>query len=131
MLLPGGFKKVGWWILIPALILGVFLMFDGFNGHLLPYIMNDIAIIGILLGTIFITCSRRKFEDEMIGQIRLNALLIALYIHIGIAVLCALFCYDGNYFDAMVWNMFTLPLLFLIVFQWQLWRARKEAGDEK
>lgn len=148
MLLPGSFQKVGWWILIPTLLIGILMAIDGFNGvpsfiytaptktamhtlGVLEPILIDIAIIGILIGAIFITCSRRKIEDEMIGRVRLDALLLALYIHIGIVIICALLFYDFDYLNAMIYNLFTLPLLFLIIFQWKLWRLGKEAADEK
>ena len=31
----------------------------------------------------------------------------------------------------MVYNLFTLPLLFTAIYRWQLRRMRKEAGDEE
>lgn len=66
-LLPNGFKKVGWIILVPTFVLGVLMTIDGYNGFpsfLLPEwiplamkrvltsdwvgkILNNVAIIGI------------------------------------------------------------------------------------
>lgn len=37
-LLPNGFKKVGWIILVPTFVLGVLMTIDGYNGfHLSCY----------------------------------------------------------------------------------------------
>ena len=39
-LLPNGFKKVGWIILVPTFVLGVLMTIDGYNGFpsfLLPF----------------------------------------------------------------------------------------------
>ena len=33
LLLPNGFKKIGWVILIPTLLLGVLMLIDGYNGY--------------------------------------------------------------------------------------------------
>ena len=33
LLLPHSFKKIGWVILIPTLLLGVLMLIDGFNGY--------------------------------------------------------------------------------------------------
>ena len=33
LLLPHSFKKIGWIILIPTLLLGVLMLIDGFNGY--------------------------------------------------------------------------------------------------
>ena len=72
-LLPNGFKKVGWIILVPTFVLGVLMTIDGYNGFpsfLLPEwiplamkrvltldwvgkILNNVAIIGICLGCLF------------------------------------------------------------------------------
>ena len=100
-LLPNGFKKVGWIILVPTFVLGVLMTIDGYNGFpsfLLPEwipvavkrvltldwvgkILNNVAIIGICLGCLFVACSRERVEDELIGRIRLNSLLIACLLY--------------------------------------------------
>ena len=89
-LLPYGFKWVGWLLLAIAVPVGLWAAAIGFNYqnvellqalHLSdkPLINNHI-VLWLWLGTIFVACSREKIEDEMISCIRLNALLMALYI---------------------------------------------------
>ena len=69
LLLPNGFKKIGWVILIPTLLLGVLMLIDGFNGYptyLMPAqgtdcydtlcstttgrALNNIALVGLCNG---------------------------------------------------------------------------------
>lgn len=144
LLLPHSFKKIGWCIFVPAALLGILMAFDGFNGFpgtLLPdstqisgtidIWSNNVAIIGVLLGAVFITCSRERIEDELIGRIRLNALLVSLYCSVGATIAATLLLYDFTYLNFMIFNLCLLPVLFLIIEQIMLLRFRKEAAHEE
>lgn len=144
LLLPHSFKKIGWCIFVPTALLGILMAFDGFNGFpgmLLPdstqvsatidLWSNNAAIIGVLLGAVFITCSRERIEDELIGRIRLNALLVSLYCTVGTTVAATLLLYDFTYMNFMIFNLCLLPVLFLIIEQIMLWRFRKETAHEE
>lgn len=149
-LLPRGFKKIGWVMLIPTLLIGVFLVFNGMDTAQLAQMLgrivagegvlsteriepwlNNVLIIGIIAGSLFVTCSRERIEDEMIGRIRLNALLLAVYVNFGIVILASLAVYELDFIDVMIYNLFTLPLLFLAVYRYRLWRLGKEVRDEE
>ena len=140
LLLPHSFKKIGWVILIPTLLLGVLMLIDGFNGYptyLMPAqgtacyetlcsattgrALNNIALVGICIGGIFVACSRERIEDEMISRIRLNALLTAT----------ALCTYDLSFLYVMIYNLLTMLLIFLAVFRWKLWRLKHAVADEE
>ena len=120
------------------------MLFDGLNGFpsfLLPgaaeagetldAVCNNAVIVGLLAGTLLIACSRERIEDEGIGRIRLNALLAALYANCAAVAAAALVTYGAEFLDIMIYNLFTLPLLFLLIFRWQLRRYAKEAADEE
>lgn len=138
-LLPCVFKPIGWAILVPAALLGLCLLLNDFNGLPagLPFpavrteLLNNVALIGTLLGVLFVGCSRERIEDELIGRLRLDALLTALYANTIVIIAAALACYGLDFLYVMIYNLLTLPLLFLAIYQWQLWRLRKEACDEK
>ena len=136
LLLPHSFKKIGWVILIPTLLLGVLMLIDGFNGYptyLMPAqgtacyetlcsattgrALNNIALVGICIGGIFVACSRERIEDEMISRIRLNA--------------TALCTYDLSFLYVMIYNLLTMLLIFLAVFRWKLWRLKHAVADEE
>ncbi|WP_418983306.1 hypothetical protein [Alistipes sp.] len=157
LLLPHAFQKIGWILLVPTLLVGLVVLLQGgdtselvekigrvlaggatspaenvsriVNG-VVPW-LNNVLIVGIIAGSLFVACSRERIEDEMIGRIRLNALLLALYVNFAIVILAALLVYDLDFIDVMVYNLFTLPLLFLAVFRGRLWRLRKEVRDEE
>ncbi len=144
LLLPYSFKRIGWVLFIPTALLGLLMAIDGFNGFpsfLLPdsvaasetlsRISNNVVLIGLLLGALLITCSRERIEDELITRIRLNALLAALYVTIGIALFAALFLYGFAYLYFMIFNLCLLPVLFLVIERVMLWRLGKEAADEE
>ena len=144
LLLPYSFKRIGWVLFIPTALLGLLMAIDGFNGFptfLLPdstagsetlsRVSNNVVLIGELLGTLLITCSRERIEDELITRIRLNALLAALYATIGIAVIAALLLYDFAYLNFLICNLCLLPVLFLVIERVMLWRLGKEAAHEE
>ena len=149
-LLPNGFKKVGWIILVPTFVLGVLMTIDGYNGfpsfllpEWIPLAMKrvltsdwvgkilNVAIIGICLGCLFVACSRESVEDELIGRIRLNSLLIALYINSSVLIILSLFCYELLFLNVLVFNIFTNIIIFLIVFEMKLWKLKKSLRDEE
>ena len=124
-LLPNGFKKVGWIILVPTFVLRVL------TSDWVGKILNNVAIIGICLGCLFVACSRERVEDELIGRIRLNSLLIALYINSSVLIILSLFCYELLFLNVLVFNMFTNIIIFLIVFEMKLWKLKKSLRDEE
>ena len=144
LLLPYSFKKIGWVLFIPTALLGLLMAIDGFNGFpsfllpvsfargaLLAHLCNNTVLFGLLLGVLFIPCSRERLEDEYIGRIRLNALLAALYATFGLTLITALVLYDFEFLYFMIFNLCLLPVLFLIIEQLLLWRFRQEGRHEE
>ena len=72
-----------------------------------------------------------RVEDELIGRIRLNSLLIALYINSSVLIILSLFCYELLFLNVLVFNMFTNIIIFLIVFEMKLWKLKKSLRDEE
>ena len=93
--------------------------------------MNNIAIIGTVAGAILATCSREEIEDEMVRQVRFNSLLVALYVNYAVLIVCSLFVYGLDFLSVMIYNMFTILLIFMVVFRYRMWRLNKEAKDEE
>lgn len=157
LLLPNQFKKVGWIILIPSTLLGLYViisdntfdflnvrvftiynksfLFDssetvrfGFIGHNLT---NTVAGILFIVGAMFVAFSREKSEDEFIAKIRLESLLWATYINYAILLFCFLFFYEYEFLYVMIFNMFTILIIFIIRFYYMLHRAKKSLSHEK
>ena len=131
LLFPHRFQKVGWVIFALAAALGVYLCITEFEGFGGSYTMNNIAIIGIAIGGILATCSREKVEDEMISHIRLNSLLVALYINYAVLIVASLLVYDLDFLQVMIYQMFTILIVFMIVLHYKVWRLHKGACDEE
>ena len=119
LLLPNGFKKIGWAIFVPAFLLGCSICFFGENFDRWLFretVMNNIAIIGTVVGALFIGFSREKIEDEMIQHIRLNALMAAMWI---------------NYLTVMACGMATPLVIFLLVYHFNLYRLNRNLRHEE
>ena len=144
-LLPYKFGKIGWFILIPFTLLGLFIMITGGTDVSLgrffsatgnykaieSQILNNITIIGLIVGLIFTSCSRCKYEDEMISSIRLDSLLLAMYISIIVLIIEVLCLYGNNFYEFLIYQMFILPLVFLITFKVKLWQLNRKIDDEE
>ena len=128
ILFPHSFQKWGWCIFAIGMLVGIYIVAVDFNSTCL---LNNIAIIGIISGGILATCSCEKVEDEMVRQIRLNSLLIALYVNYAVLILCSLFIYSLDFLYVMMYNMFTMLIIFMAVFRYKMWRTKKGVEDEQ
>lgn len=150
LLFPHKFKKVGWWIFLIVLVLAITISTDTlsdwlkntwisqkkvgsgmFASDLLEVLYNDLKIIGSIVGALFITCSREQIEDEMIGTIRLNSLLLSLYCYVILVVLATIFINGINFLTVMMYSMVSLPILFLFIYEIMLWLFKRSMKDEK
>lgn len=134
LLLPNGFKKIGWAIFVPAFLLGCSICFFGENFDRWLFretVMNNIAIIGTVVGALFIGFSREKIEDEMIQHIRLNALMAAMWINYLLLIVVSLSIYNINYLTVMACSMATPLVIFLLVYHFNLYRLNRNLHHEK
>jgi small-conductance mechanosensitive channel len=153
LLLPNYFKKIGWILLVPSAILGLFIIiFDyefgfldtkvftiysgGFQepvvfGMIKTNLTNTIVGVLFLIGAIFVAFSKEKKEDEYIAGIRLESLLWATYINYGVLLFCFIFFYAFEFLYVMIFNMFTILIFFIIRFYYMLYRSGKSLSHEK
>jgi len=146
-LFPNSFKKIGWVVLIPSSIIGFWLIiqeeyepsfFDAkvpaflkpafpLTGEAFKYftiiennILNEIIGVLFIISALFVAFSKEKVEDEFIAKIRLESLVWATYFNFAILILAMLFLYEFSFLWVMIFNMFTIPIFFIIRFNWQL-----------
>ncbi len=155
LLLPNKFKLIGWCLLIPATILGLFLIFTEdfeyfsirtkvfaiFNERFMAesqsfsFIETNITvtIVGVLfiIGAMFVGFSKEKREDEFIAKLRLSSLLWAVWVNYTLLFLSFLFVYGGSFFTVMMYNMFTVLIIFIVRFNYILYKNSKAVSDEK
>lgn len=88
-------------------------------------VLNDFAIIGIMLGAIFIVCSKERIEDEMTKSIRLASLLNSIYVYVILLVIFTLTINGLAYIDFVIYNLVLLPILFVCNFRLEMHRYNK------
>jgi hypothetical protein len=145
-LLSNKFKKIGWYILVPSFLIGMFLTISGYEpewltGNVLsvfPSLSNDKyftvinvnfvnTIVGILfiVGGLLVGFSKEKNEDEFISKIRLSSLLWAVLVNYILLVVAFVFVYDSAFFSVMIYNMFTVLIIFIVRFNYILFKNSK------
>ena len=153
-LFPNRYKKLGWLLFIPGIIIGMaFLIYQSdinlFNIKAFALaeealfsdnsffsisennFLDDISSILIIIGALLIAFSKEKFEDEFISKIRLESLVWATYINYAILTLAIIFVKDMTFFWVLVFNMFTLLVFFLVRFNWALYKSKNQIYDEE
>lgn len=131
-LLPHSIRPIGWIVLVSTLTLGILLLCGTLNYDVkYETLLNDTAIIGIALGSIFITCSRERIEDKMTSMIRLKALLTSLYIYAVMLIIGTLAINGILYLYVMMACLVMLPIIFVVLFKYEMHKYNKEKSDEE
>jgi len=153
-LLPHQFKRIGWCILIPATIFGIILIVNGFDKW--PFVLKVFAIYGeeifgkshsftfmraditntlagalFIIGGLLVGFSKEKNEDEFISNLRLSSLLWAVVTNYIVLLFCLVFVYGPPFLNVMLYNMFTILIIFIVRFNYVLYRNLKAIADEK
>lgn len=144
MLIHYKYRKIGWIILIPSMLLGFLaLSFDWepdflnawvfsilsesftSSGHVFKNnLLNEILGIGVIVGGLLVALSKEKSEDELIAKIRLDALLWAILINYVVLLFAFIFIYDLGFFWAMIFNMFTPLFIFIGRYHYMVWKLK-------
>jgi hypothetical protein len=155
LLLPNKFKNWGWLILIIGIILIVLrgfeiLPFDSSELRIFALINSNLgngmeffktipiedpffSIAGVLfiVGGILVGYSKEKTEDEFIANLRLTSLLWAVLANYILLFLSFTFVWGMAFFDVMVYNMITVLAIFIIRFNFILYKNNRLLENEK
>ena len=148
LLLPNRYKRPGWFIFMPCLIMvcmpfflpedstwNIFYSHNIFSKWTLFEFPNsgdfftpwkfkevnfsdEIFLSLTAIGFFFVAFSRERIDDERIMSIRLESLLYAFYGHIAGFLIILWSTYDFSFMFVLSWNMLTAPVIFLIRFHW-------------
>lgn len=152
-LFPSRYKKIGWVLLIPAAIFGLFTLiyeiepsFLNFTIPTLFYerifgesqlldrihdnILNEILGLLVIVASLLVAFSKEKAEDEYISKIRLESLVWAVYLNYGILFIAFIFVFGISFLWIMIFNMYTILWFFIIRFNWQLSKLKNSANEE-
>ena len=153
-LFPSKYKKIGWVLLVPGILLGLpitlfhwdleFLRINVFAVLTHEFfgqpayfqitqnnILDEVLGIATIIGGLLIAFSKERDEDELVAKIRLEALVWAILWNYGVLILAFLFVFELAFFRVMVFNMFTPLILFLIKFNVSLRRFRRSVKHEE
>ena len=75
--------------------------------------------------------SKEKNEDEFISEIRLSSLLWAVWVSYMLLLIAFLLIYGSPFLEVMVYNMFTILIIFIVRFNFILYKNAKTVQDEK
>jgi hypothetical protein len=153
LLLPNKYKAIGWYILVPATILGIAILsewesfeiqtnvfalfyeelmgkrtsFSVIHTNITPTAVGILFLVGALL----VSFSKEKKEDEFIARLRQSSLLWAVLVNYSLLLLSFAFIYGVAFLNVMLYNMFTILIIFILRFNYILYRSSKEMPNEK
>jgi hypothetical protein len=154
LLLPYQFKKIGWVLLLGTILLTIVInlsrydtiqlnvpVISLFNDGLFNTkqmvsishvdISNTLFGVFFIIGSMFVGFSKEKREDEYIANLRLSSLIWAVIVNYSLLLLAFIFVYSMSFLSVMVYNMFTILIIFIIRFNYLLFKNSKSTIDEK
>lgn len=143
------YKKYGWFILVPSIILGFLSTIFEYEPKFLDFnlpsiftyskniftstnnILNEILGTLTIIGGILVAFSKEKLEDEYISKLRLESLVWSVYVNYTVLLISLLFIYDFAFFWVMIFNMFTILIFFILLFNWRVLKLKKTVNYEE
>lgn len=152
-LLPNRFNSFGWILISLAILLwSSYLItneeFEYLNANVFTIVGAEflktteyfafikvnltLTIVGVffILGGIFVAFAKQKTEDEFIMKLRLLSFQWAILINYSLLLLCFIFIYDLAFLSVMVYNMFTVLILFIIRFHYLLYKFNDNSNEK-
>jgi hypothetical protein len=148
LLIPNQYRPFGWLLMLPALALGIAQMYFEFELGFLDFsdswlaeiyrndffggdlnFTDELATIGMIAGLMVLVFTAEKIEDEWSSSLRLRALSWAVWIHYIILTVAVLLVHGTAFFNVLVYNIFTLLVVFGLRFRYLIWKANR-SGEE-
>ena len=85
---------------------------------------DEFALTGIIISLLFIAFAREKNEDEFITKTRLESWQWAVLINYILLLLATWAVHGLAFIDVMMYNMLTIPIIFIIRFHYVLYKTR-------
>lgn len=151
LLFPHRFRLIGWIVFVPSAVLGLATMYGSFqidwlimpslnklmtiviggsktNLDEIQNLTDELAGVGVIVGLLLVAFSKEKNEDEMISLLRLEALQWSVYANYLVLAIAIVSVYDSGFFTVMIYNMFTVLLVFIGRFRWLIYRNNQLAA---
>lgn len=152
-LINNKYKPLGWFLLVVGLIIGGYIVFVGDLGwsmKVFPLLGDDdllsqnpsfewsyndiedeVASLLIIIGGILVAFSKTEDEDEFVSKIRLESLLWATCVNYIILLFAVVFVYGMPFFNVMIYNMFTVLVLFILKFHYEIAKSKKNLSYDE
>lgn len=152
-LLHNKYKPLGWFLLIVGLLIGGYILFVGdlnWSMKVFPLlgeegmfsknpslqwsennIEDELASMLVILGGLIVAFSKTEDEDEFISKIRLESLMWATWVNYIILFFAVIFVYDMPFFSVMIYNMFTVLILFILKFHYEVAKSKRTLAYEE
>ena len=82
--------------------------------------LDEILTFVVIVSGIIHSFCKEKIEDELISKIRVDSLVLSLYINYSVLLFFNFFVYELSYFYLMVFHLFTILILFNLIFRYKL-----------
>lgn len=93
--------------------------------------LDELLVIGLLVGLLLAAFSRERDEDEYMTRLRYESLVWAVLADSLFVVVATLAVYGMDYLYVLLAQLFLLLILYIVRFRIVLHRVRKEGGCEK
>lgn len=93
--------------------------------------LDELLVIGLLVGLLLAAFSRERDEDEYMTRLRYESLVWAVLADSLFVVVATLAVYGMDYLYVLLAQLFLLLILYIVRFRIVLHRVRKEDGCEK
>jgi hypothetical protein len=139
LLLPNQYKTIGFIIFLIFLTIGIMVHFWEFELQFLTVVFeekkvteidsklnftDEFALTGIIVSLLFIAFAREKNEDEFITRTRLESWQWAVLLNYVLLLLATWAIHGFAFIDVMMYNMLTIPIIFIIRFHYVLYKTR-------
>jgi hypothetical protein len=144
LLISGKYKVIGWIIFILSTCLGIATLYWEYKipGFTLPVkvnnssfadynLTNEFSLAGVVIGLMMISFAKEKIEDEYISLLRLKCWQWSVLISFGILFILNFVFYGTSFYTFLIYNMFTVPLIFIAKFNFSLYLLRREREEDE
>ena len=84
--------------------------------------LDEILTFVIVVSGIINSFCKEEIEDELISKLRMESLVLSLYINYGLLLLANFLVYDLAYFYVLVFHLFAILLFFNLIFKYRLFK---------
>lgn len=125
------YNKIARLVALPSVVLfAICLVKDSGGLFLKPAWSERLDLIYLILPIVLLAWmySKERMEDEYINSLRLQAMQIAVYINCVILLVANFVYYSFDFFVFEIHELTVLPLMFVIIFQYNLYRLSRNTS---